>query len=269
MNNRNTILITKKTETKKIRQSKPFKSNLESHTTTNPRVFIINCIDELLTKINPRATYGSYNNSMDNKKIGELLKEAHIIDENQLNLALIQQQIYSQVKIGNILAFQGWLKQKTADFFASEIKTINKEKGLLIGTIFLKAGLLSEDEIKNILKKQKQIDLRFGEIAIQEGLLKKETVDFFIKHLALSKNDKDFSEHKMKKILNLFNSNTVNKNNQKIQTNKKTPYLYSPYLDRLEQFIDSPYLYSPYLYSPFIEQFNQATKTNYQVDKLK
>ena len=52
MNNINTRLITKKTETKKNRPSKPFKSNLESHTTTNPRVFLMNYIDELLTKIN-------------------------------------------------------------------------------------------------------------------------------------------------------------------------------------------------------------------------
>ena len=52
MDNAKTRLTTQKTETKKIRQSKPFKSNVESHPTITLRLFVMKYIDELQTEIN-------------------------------------------------------------------------------------------------------------------------------------------------------------------------------------------------------------------------
>ena len=52
MNNKKTRLRKKKTETKKIRQSKPVKFNVESHPTITPHLFLMNYIDKLQTKIN-------------------------------------------------------------------------------------------------------------------------------------------------------------------------------------------------------------------------
>ena len=153
------------------------------------------------------------------KRIGELLQEAHIINECQLSIALKEQSVYPQLKLGDILFLNGWLTKETANFFANDIKQINKQKKILIGNIFLKAGLLSEDEIQDILREQKQLGLRFGEIIILKGLIKKETVTFFIENFALYKNKKDFYEYKRKQQriqLRLNKFNKLNRINQSL-----------------------------------------------------
>ena len=174
---------------------------------------------------------------MPRQRIGELMQEAHLIDEKQIEVALMEQKIYPELKIGQILALHGWLKQETADFFANEIKVISKEKNLLIGTIFLKAGLLSEDDIQNILEEQKRIGLKFGEIAVLKGLLKKETVDFFLKYLTSSKNKKSFYEHQKQIMLNNSKNNSKNENFKIINTHKKSPFLYNPSVAKSKQVI--------------------------------
>lgn len=134
------------------------------------------------------------------KKIGELLQEAYLINEKQLQVALKEQDFYPELKLGEILVLHGWLKKETADFFGNGIQIIKKQKSLLIGNIFLQAGLLSENNIKDILQEQKQIGLQFGEIATLKGLIKQETVTFFIENFALYKSKQDYHEHKRKQI---------------------------------------------------------------------
>lgn len=136
------------------------------------------------------------------QKIGQLLCEAHIINKQQLQVALVEKNLYPELKVGEILALHGWLQEKTADFFGSEVQAINQEQHLLIGNIFLRAGLLSETDIQNILQEQKQIGSRFGETAVLKGLLKKETVDFFLNRFALYKDKQNFDRNKKQQILN-------------------------------------------------------------------
>ena len=146
------------------------------------------------------------------KKIGELLCEANIIDEQQLKVALIEKNIYPELKIGEILALHGWLKEQTADFFGSEMQAIDKEKNILIGNIFLKAGLLSKTDVQNILHEQKQIGSRFGETAVLKGLIKKETVDFFIDKFALYKDKQSFYKYKKQRMSNQSTHYSVDNN---------------------------------------------------------
>ena len=118
------------------------------------------------------------------KPIGEILREADLITTPQLEVALRDQKYYQDMRLGEIVALRGWIKQDTADFFVQEwFKLINKPIEHPIGFYLNKAGLLSESEIQKILLQQHQHSLRFGDTAIKEGLIKPNTVDFFLQNL--------------------------------------------------------------------------------------
>ncbi len=118
------------------------------------------------------------------KPIGEILQEAGLITTPQLEVALRDQTYYEDMRLGEILALRGWIKQDTADFFVQEwFKLVNRRIEHPIGFYFQKAGLLSEEEIKVILIEQNKLSLRFGDTAIQQGLIKPNTVNFFIQNL--------------------------------------------------------------------------------------
>lgn len=119
------------------------------------------------------------------KPIGEILKEADLITSPQLEVALRDQTYYEDMKLGEILALRGWIKQDTADFFVQEwFKLINNRRiEHPIGFYLNQAGLLSESDIQKILLQQHKYSLRFGDTAIQEGLIKPNTVNFFLQNL--------------------------------------------------------------------------------------
>ena len=118
------------------------------------------------------------------KPIGEILQEAGLITTPQLEVALRDQTYYEDMRLGEILALRGWIKQDTADFFVQEwFKLANRRIEHPIGFYFQKAGLLSEEDIKAILVEQSRLSLRFGDTAVQQGLIKPNTVNFFIQNL--------------------------------------------------------------------------------------
>lgn len=116
--------------------------------------------------------------------IGEILQEAGLITNPQLDLALRDQEYYQDMRLGEILALRGWVQQNTADFFVQEwFNLINQRIEQPLGFYLRKAGLLTEEQIKIILSKQQKESLRFGVIAVKQGLIKENTVDFFVKNL--------------------------------------------------------------------------------------
>lgn len=118
------------------------------------------------------------------KPIGEILTEAALITAPQLEVALHDQTYYQDMRLGEILALRGWIEQDTADFFAQEwFKLVNKRIEHPIGFYLNRAGLLSESEIKYILQQQQINSLRFGDLAIKQGLLKPNTLNFFLQNL--------------------------------------------------------------------------------------
>ena len=125
------------------------------------------------------------------KPIGEILQEAGLITSPQLDVALrdqiyyLREQIYYEdMRLGEILALRGWIKQDTADFFAQEwFRLINNRREHPLGFYLKKAGLLSEQDIEIILLEQYKNYLRFGDTAVKQGLIKQNTINFFLQNL--------------------------------------------------------------------------------------
>ena len=131
------------------------------------------------------------------KPIGEILQEAALITNPQLEVALRDQTYYEDMRLGEILALRGWIKQDTADFFVQDwFKLINRRIDRPIGFYLNKAGLISEADIELILREQHVNSLRFGDTAIKKGLVKPNTLHFFLQNLFPSQLHDSDSENK-------------------------------------------------------------------------
>ena len=117
--------------------------------------------------------------------LGAILQQAGLVTAEQVEYALKQQQqAYQNLKLGEILAIEGKISSKTADFFAERWSTVRQEKPRLpIGQYLKQAALLNERQIQEILNEQKQTPQKFGELAIAKGWLKQTTVDFILRDL--------------------------------------------------------------------------------------
>ncbi|WJI25173.1 hypothetical protein RHP47_05685 [Thermosynechococcus sp. QKsg1] len=117
-------------------------------------------------------------------RIGELLLKAGLITRGQLQVALMEKSIYTNLRFGEIVALHGWLPQETIDFFVEEWPKLSqgKEKHP-IGFYLKKASLLTEEQIQQILKEQWQTSYRFGALAVLNGWVKQETVNFFLQSI--------------------------------------------------------------------------------------
>jgi len=131
------------------------------------------------------------------KPIGEILQEAALITHPQLEVALRDQSYYEDMRLGEILALRGWIKQDTADFFVQDwFKLVNRRIDRPLGFYLNKAGLISESDIETILKEQHVNSLRFGDTAIQKGLVKPNTLNFFLQNLFPSQIRNNFPENR-------------------------------------------------------------------------
>lgn len=116
--------------------------------------------------------------------LGEILQKAALISEQQILIALEEQGVYSDLRIGEILALHGWIAQETVNFFAQTWPDLLKHTRVHpIGYYLQQASLLNEQQIQQVLVEQQRIGLRFGEVAVLDGLLKKQTLNFFLNHL--------------------------------------------------------------------------------------
>jgi hypothetical protein len=122
--------------------------------------------------------------SSNTKPLGLLLQEADLVSSAQIEVALQDQNFDRDLKIGEILALRGWLKQQTADFFAQHWTAIHQQKiQAPLGHFLQLAGLLNEEQIQFLLSEQERIGLRLGALAVLKGWLKPTTLEFFLKHL--------------------------------------------------------------------------------------
>ncbi|BAQ64281.1 hypothetical protein [Geminocystis sp. NIES-3709] len=121
--------------------------------------------------------------SLTDKLVGEILEEAGLIHPGQIQVALMEQSIYTHLKLGEILVLHNWVTQQTADFFGEEIKRLIKEtKKRQIGYYLRQAGLLEDHDIKAIIEEQKKLGVKFGSLAVLRGCIKQETLTFFLNH---------------------------------------------------------------------------------------
>lgn len=117
----------------------------------------------------------------ENPLIGEILLDAGIVSEHQIQVALEEQKWNPNLRFGEILAFHGWVSQETSDFFADKkYDLIDSSGSHPIGFYFREASLLNEEQIQKILVEQKKIGYKFGEIAVLNGFVETKTVDFFL-----------------------------------------------------------------------------------------
>ena len=117
--------------------------------------------------------------------LGYILKQAGLLTDLQITTALNAQQ-YSphHLKIGQVIVEQGWLQQETIDFFAEHLPQIHHFPKQPIGQYLKQAKLLDDQQIDDILAAQKQTNLRFGEIAVQKGWVKPETINLILRYVA-------------------------------------------------------------------------------------
>jgi exopolysaccharide biosynthesis WecB/TagA/CpsF family protein len=123
--------------------------------------------------------------------IGTLLRQAGLISNAQLDMILKQQRNHPNLRFGDILAMHGWLKHETVDFFAEQFPQLPKMKQKQpLGQYLKAAALLDELQIRSILAEQDEVNLRFGELAVRKGWVKRETVELFVSSLSTQETDR-------------------------------------------------------------------------------
>jgi tetratricopeptide (TPR) repeat protein len=140
--------------------------------------------------------------------IGQLLVKAGLISENQLNLALQNQAIpgYEDLRLGEILALRGWVKQETVDFFAARWEQLLSSVQMTghhqkIGDYLADAQLLTQEQVVAILQAQQEQPNLFGQLAVAQGYLKQQTVDFFADNLLTKKPQKNHTDNRVELCL--------------------------------------------------------------------
>jgi hypothetical protein len=124
------------------------------------------------------------NLSQSRPRLGELLQAASLISAAQIEVALYDSYYYEHLRLGEILALRGWIGQKTADFFADRWWELQSQSETYpLGYYLNEAGLLSESEIAKILEEQPRLWLKFGAIAVLQGFIPQDTLDFFLNSL--------------------------------------------------------------------------------------
>ncbi|MBE9196653.1 hypothetical protein IQ219_15370 [Synechocystis sp. LEGE 06083] len=117
------------------------------------------------------------------KRLGLVLQEAGLITPAQLEVAVNNQQHFDYL-IGEVIVLHGWLTKDTIEFFVNQwFDLIYRPNSMPLGHYLQMADLLNQCQIDQILQEQKVLGLRFGATAVLLGLLKQETVDYFIAHL--------------------------------------------------------------------------------------
>ena len=118
------------------------------------------------------------------KPLGMVLREADLVSIPQLKLALESQIDYPYLRLGEILAVRGWLKPETADFFAQDwAQLVQQRTSEPLGYYLEKSALLELNQIEAVLEEQRATGIRFGTVAVLQGLLKSTTLDFFLMYL--------------------------------------------------------------------------------------
>ncbi len=83
------------------------------------------------------------------KLLGQLLKEAGLLTDQQIELALFDQST-SGLRFGEILVRRGWIKQQTLDYFLANAPTLNNAQAMLEGGIPLERCVVDDQVIFRI-----------------------------------------------------------------------------------------------------------------------
>ncbi|AFY37763.1 hypothetical protein Lepto7376_1419 [[Leptolyngbya] sp. PCC 7376] len=116
--------------------------------------------------------------------VTDTLIKAGLLNEVQVQVALHDQTLNPEMRLGEILSLRGWIAEETVDFFdlvwEMRVKQADRQS---IGSYFVEARLMTDAQVEDVLVEQKVSNMRFGEVAVLKGYLKQETVRFFVEHL--------------------------------------------------------------------------------------
>lgn len=122
--------------------------------------------------------------ALQSKTLGEILREADLVSAWQIDSALKEQFLQPELKIGKILAQKNIIKPETADFFAQDwTKAVAESEKYSLGYYLKQAAILDSEQIELILAQQRASGVRFGTVAVFQGLIKSTTLDFFLTNL--------------------------------------------------------------------------------------
>lgn len=156
--------------------------------------------------MNDSPTHANSPSERAKKPLGEILIEAGLIPIHQLELAL-QEQKQTGMRVGEILVLHGWIEQETIDFFAEKwFEAIAEPEKKPLVYYFQQAKLLNAKQVEAIvrLQKLKYKKARFHRLAVEQGYLKRSTVDFFLAHLFNIYSPKTISVAKPYEILKSY-----------------------------------------------------------------
>ncbi|MGB3404352.1 MAG: hypothetical protein WBA77_16835 [Microcoleaceae cyanobacterium] len=115
--------------------------------------------------------------------LGYILKQAGLITDHQVTTALqAQQTFHRHRRIGEIITYFGWLQPDTVDFFAESLPQISRLPQQPIGQYLKQAKLLNDEQIEDILATQQQTRRKFGEVAVEKGWIKSETITLILRY---------------------------------------------------------------------------------------
>jgi tetratricopeptide (TPR) repeat protein len=124
------------------------------------------------------------------KPLGLVLQRAGLVSSEQIKIALQDQARLPNRRLGEILALRGWIKPETVNFFADKWpKLIQHKQEQPLGEYLKAAALLNEQQIELILQEQKVTGLKFGILAVFQGLIEQATLDFFLEELRITGAD--------------------------------------------------------------------------------
>ena len=120
-----------------------------------------------------------FNNGL---RTGEILIDAGLVTEAQVQVALKDQTIFGTIyRIGEILALRGWVQQETIDFLVADLpRIIQQTSKQRLGEYLIQACLLTQDQVDELLKEQRQCGVRIGALAVMHGWISKQTLDFLL-----------------------------------------------------------------------------------------
>ena len=150
--------------------------------------------------------------------LGEILVEAGLVSIHQIEIALQEQKIH-QLKIGHILANYGWIKLETADFFAEKWSSIiQKRPNRPLALYLFAAALLNREQLLILKQQQQQANFKteLHSLAVKQGYIKRETVNFFLKHLYEVKQTSGLSFAKSYEIIKSYLKGETNFQNKEL-----------------------------------------------------
>ncbi len=104
---------------------------------------------------------------------GELLEESGVVDHQAVEGAVRQQQELKQQRVGDILVEKGVSKREDLEQAVASFSGVKKR--LHVGEMFLKAGLITQEQLDMALEEQKHSkNKKIGDILVEKGIIDEE-----------------------------------------------------------------------------------------------